>query len=102
MIKFDALKIIKDGLTVTTSATSASAAIPTNSAGVRARVVRVSCPNSAHYAYVLPGPSTVVATSSSIAIGNFSDIVLDVSGCTHIAYIQGSTGAVINISPIEW
>lgn len=97
----NAIKISKDGVSVTSSGTSQAVAIPTNLAGTTARVVRVSCPNSSHYGYVLPGPSTAVATTASVAIGNFSDILLDVTGCTHIAYLQGAAGAVINISPVE-
>ena len=97
----NALKITKDGMSVTTSGTSARQAIPNNSAGDRAKVVRVSCPNSSAYAFVMAGDVTVVATVASVSIGNFSDVLLDVTGCTHIAYIQGSTAAVINISPLE-
>jgi len=97
----NALKITKNGVSVTSSATSQVVAIPTNSAGDIAKIVRISCPNSTHYGYVLPGPSTAVATSSSVAIGNFSDVLLDVTGCTHIAYLQGATSAIINISPLE-
>ena len=102
MLKFDALKIVKDGLSITTSGTSVAVALPTNAAGQPAKTIRVSCPNSAHYAYVLPGKSGVVATTASVAVGNFSDVILDVSGCTHIAHLQGSTNAIVQISPTEW
>lgn len=97
----NALKIVKDGVSVTASGTSQVVALPVNLAGNNPRCVRVSCPNSAHFGYVLPGNSSAVATTSSVAIGNFSDVLLDVSGCTHIAYLQGSASAIINISPVE-
>jgi hypothetical protein len=98
----NSLKIVKDGLSLTTGATSARIALPTNAAGQVATIVRVSCPNSAHYAFVLPGNSTVNATTASVAIGNVSEVVLDVTGCTHIAHIQGSAAAIVNVSPVEW
>ena len=96
-----AIKITKVGTLVTSGAASASVAIPTNSAGDTAKVIRIICPVSAAYAYVLPGNGSVVATTSAIAINDTTEY-LDVSGCTHIAYIQGSAAAVINIVPIEW
>jgi len=97
----NALKIVKNGIIVTTTASSASQAIPTNASGNTSNLIRVSCPNSTAYAYVMPGNSSVVASTASIAIGGFGDILLDVSGCTHIAYIQGSASAILNIIPVE-
>lgn len=98
----NSLKIVKDGLSLTSGATSTTVALPTNNAGKAATIIRVSCPNSSHYAFVLPGNSTVVATAASVAIGNFSEVILDTTGCTHIAYLQGSAAAIVNISPVEW
>lgn len=98
----DAIKVIVDGTTVTSGATSARVAIPNQGSGERARVVRVICPVEASYAYILPGNSGVVATVNSLAVNQEEEIILDVTGCTHIAYIQGSAAAVINIAPLEW
>jgi hypothetical protein len=92
-------KITKNGSTVTSGATSAVVAVPNNSAGTTARAVLITCPAS-EFAYVLPGISSTVATTNSIMIANES-LCLDVNGCTHIAYIQGSTAAKINIVPLE-
>lgn len=97
----NALKITTTGLSLTSSGTSQVIALPNNAAGTAPRVIRVSCPNSSHFGYVMPGNSAVVATTASVAIGNFSDVLLDVTGCTHIAYLQGAAGAIINISPVE-
>lgn len=97
----EAIKITNDGNTVTSGATSARITIPVNEANQAARIIRVICPVSATYAYVMAGNSTVVATTNSICV-NDTELVLDVAGCTHIAHIQGSAAAVINIVPVEW
>lgn len=103
MSKLDeAIKITVNGSTVTSGATSARVAIPVNAAGDVAKIVRVICPVSATYAYILPGDVTVVATTNSIGVNTAEELILDVTGCTHIAYIQGSAAAVVNIVPIEW
>lgn len=99
--EIDSIKIVADGQTVTSGAASASVAIPVNGAGTTARAVRIICPVSATYAYVRAGNSTVVATANSVSATNTEELILDVTGCTHIAYIQGSAGALINIVPIE-
>ncbi|MGJ0430872.1 hypothetical protein [Methylobacter sp.] len=98
----EAIKITAIGITVTTGATSVVQAIPTNAAGQTARVVRVICPVPSAYAYILPGPSTATATANCIAVTANEQLILDVTGCTHIAHIQGSAAAKINIIPIEW
>ena len=97
----DALTIVATGNLVTSGVASARIAIPVNAAGQAANVVRIICPVAATYAYVRPGNSTVTATTSNIAV-NTTELLLEVGGCTHIAYIEGSTAAVINISPVEW
>jgi hypothetical protein len=99
--EIDSITIIQDGSTVTSGATSAVVAIPTNAAGVTARAVRIICPVAATYAFVRPGISSTVATSSSICTTNTEELILNTIGCTHIAYIQGSAAATINIVPIE-
>ena len=98
----NAIKITVDGSTVTSGAASASIALPVNAAGTAARIIRVLCPVEASYAFVKVGNSTVTATTNSIAVNMEEPVYLDTTGCTHIAYIQGSAAAIINIVPIEW
>jgi hypothetical protein len=95
------LKIVVDGITVTAAATSARVAIPLNSAGETAAYIRLICPVHAAYGYIRVGNSTVVATTNSLAVTSEEELVLDVTGCTHIATIEGSTAALINIIPVE-
>lgn len=97
----DSIKITEDGATVTSGAASARVAIPNNAAGTTARAIRIMCPVHAAYAYIRVGNSAVVATSNSVVVNGEEELVLDVTGCTHIAYIEGSTAALINIAPIE-
>ena len=98
----DAITIIVDGSTVTSGAASARIAIPVNAAGITANVIRVICPVEAAYAYIRVGNSTVVATTNSLCVNAEQELILDVCGCTHIAHIQGSAAAIVNVSPVEW
>ncbi|WP_442498790.1 hypothetical protein [Methylobacter sp. sgz302048] len=98
----EAIKITATGITVTTGAASAATAIPNTASGKTARIVRVICPVPSAYAYIKPGTSTTTATADCIAVTANEQLILDVNGCTHIAHIQGSAAAKINIVPIEW
>lgn len=97
----DSIKITQDGSTVTAGASSALIAIPTNAAGTTARAIRIICPVDTAYAYVRVGNGSVVATTNSVCVNAKEELILDTTGCTHIAYIQGSASALINIVPLE-
>lgn len=98
----NAITVVKDGFSLTSGITSVTTALPVNSAGVPANIVRVICPDTStapiHIAF---GSSTVVATANSCAVGQVQEY-FDVSGTTHFAVIQGITAASFTITPIEW
>jgi len=94
---------VQKAVTVATGPASAVVAIPTTAAGTAAKVVRVTCAFANEYCYIMPGQAgTTVAVASGLGIGGASDMYLDVSGCTHIAHIQGSAAANLNIAVVEW
>lgn len=96
----DALQIFNDGATIATSATSARVALPTNSAGIAARIVRVSALNACYCKF---GDVTVVATANNILVQPADAALLTVpKGATHIAGIQEAAAGKINIQPIEY
>lgn len=93
------MKISVEGVGATTSGTSARSAIPNDSTGNKAKYVLVC---SGGTVFFLPGNSSVDATNSSPVVGADSPVLLDVSGHSHIAYLEGTTAARITITPVEF
>jgi hypothetical protein len=94
-----AINVRTDGTQVTSAASSATVAIPTDAAGNTARYVRVAVFSGS--AYVLPGFSGTTATTGSILVQNNDSVILNVRGCTHIAYLQGAAAEKITITPLD-
>lgn len=94
----DAKVITVSGVTLTTSGTSASAAIPNNSSGLRPNYVRIQVTN---YAFIKFGVSGAAATANDILISPNEPEVFAISGLTHIAAIQQAAAGVINITAME-
>lgn len=93
------VQVAAPGVQVTPGITTASVAIPFDSGGTRlARFVRFQATG---YAYVRPGAAAVTATVNDILLSGSEDLILNVSGCTHIAYLQETAAAKINITPVE-
>jgi hypothetical protein len=86
------------GTQVTSGAASAVAAIPNASDGARARFVRVQATGNC---YVRPGTSGTTCTVNDILLSPNTDLRLNVQGFTHIAYLQETAAAKINITPLE-
>ena len=94
----DLLTVNAPGSQVTTGASSATAAIPNAADGNRARFLRLQ---STGNAYVRPGTSGTVCTANDILLSPNEALLMNVQGFTHIAYLQESAAAKINITPIE-
>ena len=92
------MKITTEGTGGTTAGTSATIAIPNNSAGSKANKVLISVGG---LTYVLPGPSGATATTSSIIVDSGSPLVLDVQAPTHIAHLQSTARQPLTATPIE-
>lgn len=98
MAPFDFFSINATGVQVTSGASSAVVAIPTNAAGKAPKHVRLQ---STGNAYVRPGTSGTTCTVNDFLLSPNNDNVLAVQGFTHIAYLQEGTAAKINITPLE-
>lgn len=92
------MKILSEGTGATTAGTSATIAIPNNSAGDAARKVLITVEGAT---YVLPGSSSATATTSSVVVHPSSPLVLDVVGISHIAHLQLTAAQRITVTPIE-
>jgi hypothetical protein len=86
------------GVQVTSSGASQLVAIPSTSAGIRARFVRLQVIGSA---YVRPVVTTGTCTVNDILLSPNFDVILDVTPYTHIAYLQEAAAARISITPLE-
>lgn len=86
------------GTQVTVSVVSNVVAIPPAADGNRPRFVRILTTGPA---YVRPGNAGTVCTVNDILVNSNFDLVLNVRGFSHIAYLQEAAGAKINITPLE-
>lgn len=96
--EFSFMTIGATGIQVTAGAASASVAIPNDASGTRARYVRVLSNGNC---YIRPGQSGVTATVNDFYLNPNEGVVLNVLGCTHIAYLQDGASRTINITPLE-
>lgn len=95
---FSAIRL-GNSTSVTTGAGSARVAIPTNAAGNVPKYVRI-LPAGAN-AWVRPGDSAVNATGNDILCSPNTDLILNVTGFTHIAYLQQGTATQLSIAAVE-
>jgi hypothetical protein len=94
----DLLSVNATGTQVTSSGSSQVVAIPNAADGNRARFARLQ---STGNAYVRPGTSGTTCTVNDILLSPNEALLLNLQGFTHIAYLQETAAAKINISPIE-
>ena len=98
MKREDAFTIQADGITVITGAASTVVAIPNAANGSRPYYIRVAATVESYIKVGLPG---MVATNQSMLVQPADCVILAVGGCTHLAYIQGTTSGKVNITPLE-
>jgi hypothetical protein len=99
MARLDELVTINaTGVQVTSGAGSAVVAIPNAADGNRARFVHIQATGNA---YVRPGTSGTTCTVNDLLLSPNMFVRLNVQGFTHIAYIQETAAAKINITPLE-
>lgn len=97
-MNFDAITVATTGTTVTSSGTSAAIIVPNAADGTRARYCRLQ---STGFVYVKLGLSGVAATSNDLLVSPNEGIILASRQFTHLAYLQESVGAKLNIVPVE-
>lgn len=98
MKREDSIHVATTGFTVATSGTTASQALPNTSDGTKPRYVRVASVNSC---YIKLGVAAVTATTNDMLIQPADSLILAVGGNTHIAYIQDTAGAKLNVQAME-
>lgn len=97
-MQFHAYSIAGDAVTVTSGSSSANTALPTAGDGNTARYVLLTGTGDVHVK--LGYDNTVSATANDIMVGT-TPIVLNCRGYAYLAYIQESSGAKLNIAPVE-
>jgi hypothetical protein len=86
------------GAQVTTGGASAVVAIPNNASGVIAKYVRLQATGNC---YIKPGLVGSTCTVNDCLLSPNEALVLNVFGFTHIAYLQETAAAKLNITPLE-
>jgi hypothetical protein len=92
------MQILANGVTVASGAASLNTAIPNDSGGNVAKVVRVQC---TAFAYIKFGKGTQTASSTSIMISPNCSEDFRTTGCDNFAVIQQSAAGSVNVTPVE-
>lgn len=93
------ITVVKTGIQIPTSATSAGAAIPNDSAGNLPRYIRVA---ASQPACVRIGVGAQTALVSDLQVQPGDAVIMSTNGQTHIAAIQVSAAGVVQVSPLEF
>lgn len=95
----DAIKVVASGVSITTGAASANAAIPNNSSGKPPNYIRISVTANC-FIKIGVGVGTA-ATSTDLLMIPADHCILKVNGETYIAAIQQASAGVCNVVPLE-
>jgi len=93
-----ALTILKTGVAITTSGTSAGATLPTNTGGSVAQLIRIAATANA---YVRIGTGTQTAVTTDMIVQAGESVIVATSGGTHIAALQVAAAGIVQVSPVE-
>lgn len=94
-----ALSVGAIGTNVTTSATSQNIAIPTDSAGIRARFVRIEAPAGCYIKFV--SGAGVACTANDIQVAANYPEIYDCKAFDHINVLQLTSATTLSIIPLE-
>ena len=93
------MTVLKTGVNIATSATSASASLPSAQSGEVPRYVRVTATVAAH---VKLGIAGVTAVAADLMVQPGDAVILVVTrGMTTIAAIQDTAAGTVNVVPLE-
>jgi hypothetical protein len=93
------MTVLKTGVNIATSATSANASLPTAQSGEVPRYVRVTATVAAH---VKIGTAGVAAVAADLMVQPGDAVILVVPrGVTTIAAIQDTAAGNVNVVPLE-
>ena len=96
MVEF--ISVYTSGISITTTPTAISQAIPTTADGFAPRFVRVLALGPAFIAF---GGDAITATDSDILVDQYIDQVFSVSGCTTLSVLEYNAPTLVNIVPLE-
>jgi hypothetical protein len=91
--------ILKTGVNIATSGTSANAALPTASSGEIPRYVRIAASAAAHVRLGVAG-AVALTTDTMVQPGDAITVVVP-RGVTTVAAIQDTAAGTVNIVPLE-
>lgn len=89
-----------DAKSITSSGSTQNTTLPVQGDGTTARFCRLVSTGSVWVKLGVSGV-TVAASGAGALLVNTNDVVLKTRGFSHIAVIQQSAGAILNIAPIE-
>lgn len=94
------IQVFQTGVTVASTVTSSTTALPTLPNNAKYNYIRVT---ASAETYVRIGAASVVATVNDSMVQPADSLIMSVNGATHIACIQGPgpTNARVNIVAIE-
>lgn len=85
------------GTTVTTGATSAAVNVPNDASGNRPHFVRIAATAESYI-----NVRGVAATTNDVLVQPSDSVIVEIpKGITQINYIQGTTSAKVNITPLD-
>lgn len=98
--KFPAISVAATGQTVTTTASTATAAaaLPNTSASTRPRYVRFATNGTV---FVRLGMAAVAAVNTDLLVHASDPVILAVGDRTHWSVIDNGTAALVNVTPLE-
>ena len=94
----DAISVTKMGSVISFNATSASVAVPTDSAGSTPKYLRLAATQAC---YARLGGSGVTAAAGDLLVQPADSVVIKTHGLGYIAALQVANGGVLQISPLE-
>lgn len=94
----DAMTVTKTGSIINFTATSASVAIPTDSANTIPKYCRLA---STQPCYVRLGVGSASAVAGDLLVQPADAVLVRTHGLSHVAALQVSVAGVLQISPVE-
>lgn len=94
----DIINVLQTGISLTAGASSTSATIPNNLAGIIPRYIRLA---STQPIYVKVGMAGITAVAGDLLISPGDATVVSVHKNTTVACLQAGTGGILQVSPLE-
>lgn len=93
------LSVGATGVSITTSGTSARAALPKAADGNDPKFCYISCTAACHVRW---GKGNQTAVNTDLLLQPGAPLAINTSGCNDIAAIQNASGGTLIVTPLEW